>query len=422
MKINIILIIFMLIPVGSAFDISPTNPCPGDNVILTGTANPGEPVRLISSFEMDIPVVNGKYEYVAKNVEIPQKPNKFAFTVGNVKELNLGVKIGMWLSMPVEIVGRTASISRSDVPPGRYSLKMFGEAVEGATFVPIRVKVETISHADQNGKYRLCIDTTGIPEGKYKIQCLGKTKMITIGSPAEKTSGAHSSNKLIDKDAHQSTKSNDVKPVELAGKIDIFEPYYEHHKKADVNNINDLIRYISSIRNKAINMDAFERAAFYEYYLESCGFNASFAYVEDFANCSKDHIWLLVKTRKTEVIKVDPSYWDVGKTSLLPLEDDYSNYDCELVDIYAACDLLGSERMAWWSDGMSFSVPKEKSIYEYEENDIFAEPVQNQSFINKIYDQLNQTIHSLGLNIVFNGTFRIHLELARVRDSTYSYR
>lgn len=182
MKILASLAILALITVGFALDASPMNPDPGEKVMITGFAKPGEAVRLSSSFEMNLPVEAGRYEYVANGVEIPQKPNRFSVTARNVEDLNVGIKMGIWLNMPIKASGGTASVSRADVPPGRYTLKMFGNAKEGASDVSVSVSAETTVYADSDGSYRLAIDTTGIPEGDYRVQGAGDLIVLGIGA------------------------------------------------------------------------------------------------------------------------------------------------------------------------------------------------------------------------------------------------
>ncbi len=176
----------------SAFDISPSNPHPGDKITITGTATPGELVNFKCSFAMDLPVSNGQYEYET-GVEIPQKPNNLAVTAKNVKDLNLGVKMIIWITKRFEASDGAASISQSDVPPGRYDLKMFGTAADGASNVAVEVNAETAVVADSSGKYSLVIDTSGIPSGDYRIEGDGDSKVIHFGGASSASSSGASS-------------------------------------------------------------------------------------------------------------------------------------------------------------------------------------------------------------------------------------
>lgn len=185
------LFLILIIPISSAFDVSPSNPKPGDKITLTGTASPGEIVNLRSSFQMDLPVTGGRYEY-ATSVEIPQKPNRFTVTARNVKDLNAGVKIVIWITKRFQSQGGVATVSQADVPPGRYNLKMFGDASDGASTVPVKVEAETGIKADSTGSYSLVIDTSGIPAGDYIIEGSGDSKTIRIGSASAIPSARYS--------------------------------------------------------------------------------------------------------------------------------------------------------------------------------------------------------------------------------------
>lgn len=55
--------VYFVITVGLAFELSPENPAPGQEVTLTGTAKPGEELTFQSSFTMNLPVVGGEYGY-----------------------------------------------------------------------------------------------------------------------------------------------------------------------------------------------------------------------------------------------------------------------------------------------------------------------------------------------------------------------
>ncbi|VVB64677.1 Uncharacterised protein [uncultured archaeon] len=78
-----------------------------------------------------------------------------------------------------------ATVSHSDVPPGRYDLKVFGEALDGGRSVNLKIAAETAVNADTAGRYSLDIDTSGIPSGAYKIEGARETKIIQVGGVEE---------------------------------------------------------------------------------------------------------------------------------------------------------------------------------------------------------------------------------------------
>ncbi len=165
---------------GHSFELSSASVSPGQEILLTGVAKPGSQLSFQSSFTMNLPVTAGKYEYET-TVEIPQKPNRFSVAARNVEDFNAGVKLGIWITKSFKADGGTARISQSDVPPGRYNLKMFGRALPGSTEIPVTVEAQTQVQADSAGKYNLAIDTSGIPAGDYRIKGAGDSKIIRLG-------------------------------------------------------------------------------------------------------------------------------------------------------------------------------------------------------------------------------------------------
>lgn len=181
------LIVLILLPLSSAFDLSPSDPDSGDKITLTGSATPGEQLSFRSSFSLNLPVTGGQYQYET-SLQIPQKPNSFLVSARNVQDLNAGVKMGIWLTKRFQAKEGTASLSQDDVPPGRYDIKMFGESMPGAATVSVDVVAETATRADSLGKYNLVIDTTGIPNTEYRIAGAGDVKTIRLGGSSQSTS------------------------------------------------------------------------------------------------------------------------------------------------------------------------------------------------------------------------------------------
>jgi hypothetical protein len=397
LKISALFMIMVFASMGAAFDVSPMSPEPGEDVTITGVTSPGEDVRLRSSFEMELPVEDGKFEYVAKGVDVPRKPNRLSVVAREVEDLNVGVKMGIWLTMPVSVTGGVASVSKSDVPPGRYTLKMFGDAVPGASTVSITVNAETTVQAGSNGEYELVLDISGVPEGEYNIRVDGEEKVIAIGpAPAEPSrsgSGSKSSGGIIT----SQKRSDEEGETQNHESVFIPDPYYKETKRADTENLGDIVRYVSTARNRAVDMDVFEKAAFYEHYLTGCGFNVSFAYSENFNNVSRDHLWLLVTTRKGEEIEVDPSYREVGGSSLLPLDPEYSRYDQRFLDIYEASESLEVGRLAWWTDETVRGSIQNTTCHSSEEAlNLSSEMVEEKRFISRFCDTLARIFAKIG--------------------------
>jgi hypothetical protein len=214
--ILIAVFIFMAISVSLAFDISPANPTPGQEVILTGTAKPLEELTFQSRFAMNLPVTDGKYEYET-TVQVPQKPNRFTISANNVQDFNAGVKIGIWITKKFQVSGGMIRISQADVPPGRYNLKMFGKSLPGSSQVPVNIEAQTQVKADNAGKYELIIDTSGIPAGDYYVTGAGDAKTIRMGDGTAVSSSSINDKELNKKGA--SSEKRVSKPVEINREI-----------------------------------------------------------------------------------------------------------------------------------------------------------------------------------------------------------
>jgi hypothetical protein len=188
MAINLMLI-FILISPGISFELSADSVTAGENLIITGTSEPNSENTFISSFTMNLPVTSEKYNYETE-VKVPNKPNRFSVTARNVQNLDIGMKMGIWITKSFESRDGVVHLSVADIPPGMYRLKVSGNAMPGANEVPITIEAETGVLADSSGSYKLVIDTTGIPESDYLIEGDGDEKTVRILSREESRSSA----------------------------------------------------------------------------------------------------------------------------------------------------------------------------------------------------------------------------------------
>lgn len=196
--LNMVLI-YMLISPALSFDLSSDSVTSGKKVVITGTGNPNSEHTFQSSFTMNLPVTSGRYSYETE-VRVPKKPNRFTFNAGNVENLDAAVKLGIWITKSFDATSGEVRVSRDNVPPGKYRLKISGSAIPGYSQVPIAVEAETQVQADSKGRYRLDIDTTGIPEGEYIIDGDGDTKTVQIVSKKNPSSSPSGGDKLKEND------------------------------------------------------------------------------------------------------------------------------------------------------------------------------------------------------------------------------
>lgn len=161
-----------------------------DFVDLISTANEvtisglglGE-IRLIVSFKDTIPVFAGRYSYDLIGINIPQRPNNFTITTSEVKNLKVGLKkiqdntTRLWVTQTIAAPEGIAT-AQSDLPsPGNYHVKIFGDAVEGASEVDL--ELTAVKKITASGDFSLSIDISGFPAGKYTVTAKADTGCFT---------------------------------------------------------------------------------------------------------------------------------------------------------------------------------------------------------------------------------------------------
>ncbi len=165
----------------SDWEFSPQEPVSGETLNINGNASPKEKVDVFVTFEKTIPVSKGKFEYNLKDVKIPEGFNNY-FTVEAIgaKNLNVRVKMVLWVTKSSEASEDTAIVSQSSVPPGTYKIKIDGNAGEGVSEVNLKITAFQGIKADSNGNFSYSYNTKAVPPGDFEIKVGGITKEITI--------------------------------------------------------------------------------------------------------------------------------------------------------------------------------------------------------------------------------------------------
>jgi hypothetical protein len=129
------------------------------------------------------------YAYRMDSIYMPNKPNNFTVAATSVKDINVGLKklqpasyskrwenntwdsdtkTRMWVSTQNVADDRGIAMAESDLlSPGNYHLKIFGKAAENSSEVYITMTM--IKKIIVDGRFNLCINTTGFPDGDYSI-------------------------------------------------------------------------------------------------------------------------------------------------------------------------------------------------------------------------------------------------------------
>ena len=191
----------------SDWEFSPQKPVSGDTLIIKGSASPGEEIDAFVTFEKTVPVSGGEFEYILEDVKIPEGLNNiFKVEASGVENLNVRVKMVIWVTKSSEASGDTAIVSQSSVPPGTYRIKIDGDAREGVSKVKLKITAFQGIEADSSGKFSYSYNTKAIPSGDFEIKVGGITKTVNIKS--EENSGSTSDSSSTDSSSKDSTSTN----------------------------------------------------------------------------------------------------------------------------------------------------------------------------------------------------------------------
>jgi len=175
----------------------------GDVISISGKASPDEEVWLSSSFEISLPVSDGKYSCDFTGVHFPAGEKTFSVTAENVKNIRASLSPVFWQTIEYPLSGpknatangiATLSISfpatmhgaKIDIS-GKKNVKVYGDAAEGATSVNLRSAMSIKVTADSKGDFVLNISTEGAPTGEFLITAGEIEKTVRIVSAGELT-------------------------------------------------------------------------------------------------------------------------------------------------------------------------------------------------------------------------------------------
>ncbi|RXA19731.1 hypothetical protein EQO05_07735 [Methanosarcina sp. MSH10X1] len=179
-----ILILMLTSPAAASVDnweFSPEEPVCGDTISIKGSTSPKEKVDVYVTFEKTVPVSEGKFEYILEDVKIPAGLNNF-FTVEarGAKDLNVRVKMIIWVTKSSEASGGLSTVSQSSVPPGTYIIKIDGDANEGTSDVDLKITAYQGIEADSKGDFSYSYDTKAVPAGDFEIKVGSIMKEVII--------------------------------------------------------------------------------------------------------------------------------------------------------------------------------------------------------------------------------------------------
>lgn len=171
--------------------ISPSNPTVGDTLKIKGTASPGEDLIAQVSFEKELPVTEGRYQYLLEKIKIPRgEDNLLTLRGEGVENLNVSVtKLFFTKKLSSDASGGIATISRRNVPPLTYKVLIDGDALSTPSkdsSVKITVTASQTLKTNSKGKFNFNYHTSSMPAGKYTIYIGDSKKTIELKSEKNK--------------------------------------------------------------------------------------------------------------------------------------------------------------------------------------------------------------------------------------------
>ncbi|MGB9927152.1 MAG: hypothetical protein ACPK85_01955 [Methanosarcina sp.] len=199
-----ILLCLLSLPGAAApnWEISPENPVAGDVIEIKGTGFSGETVDIVTTFEKEVNASESRYEYLLEDVEISSDLyNRFTVQATGVEDLNVSVKMLLWMTKTIEADNGVATVSHENVPKGTYNIKLGGKAIEPT----VKLKITALEQVkpDSQGNFVYEFNTNSVPPGIFEIKVGEETKQVNLkpsdksGAPKESWNPLKSWNMLI---------------------------------------------------------------------------------------------------------------------------------------------------------------------------------------------------------------------------------
>jgi hypothetical protein len=175
----------------SNWEITSQNPVVGNVMEIKGTGFTGENAEVQVTFEKEVQVVDGRYEYQLEDVVIPSGlDNRFTVQVTGAEDLNVRAKILLWITKTSEAKDGIATVSQTYVPPGTYNIRIDGKSNDSS--VKIKITATQKVEVDSTGSLTYKYDTKSIPAGNFEVKIGSSTKQVKLkpvdGLPSEITS------------------------------------------------------------------------------------------------------------------------------------------------------------------------------------------------------------------------------------------
>jgi uncharacterized protein YcnI len=174
------------------WELTPQSPSAGDIIEIKGTGFEGETAKVLVTFEKEVEVQDGEYEYLLEDVVIPSDfDNSFTVQAEGADDLNVRAKMLLWLTKSAEAKEGTATVSQTNVPGGTYKIRIDGKA--SGSNVKLKITAMQEIEVDSDGSLSYLYSTKSIPEGDFEVNVGGITKQIELQSAENLSSETNSS-------------------------------------------------------------------------------------------------------------------------------------------------------------------------------------------------------------------------------------
>ena len=164
---------------------------PGDTITYNGEGPANSDVTLEVSSSTTIGVSGGSYSSSLDGINIPSGSNSFSIRVSPVQTMHIAGGpswLGSVASVDGSVSGTTGSYSISNVPAGRYNIRVYGTPAGDASSVTMTVTASAPQHVGADGHYVASISTAGLPPGVYTVRQNGQeVAKVYLGVPAPTT-------------------------------------------------------------------------------------------------------------------------------------------------------------------------------------------------------------------------------------------
>ncbi len=210
--------LFLIISPGAAassnWALTPQNPVVGDMMTIKGTGFEGDTAKVMVSFEKDVEVQDGEYEYLLEDVVIPSGfDNSFTVKAEGVEDLNVRAKMLLWLTKSAETKDGTATVSQANVPPGTYQIRIDGKASGSSVKLKITAMQEIEVDPD-DGNFSYQYNTKSIPAGNFEVKVGGITKQIELQSEENLSSETNSSEQNLSEEQNNENLTSETNSSE----------------------------------------------------------------------------------------------------------------------------------------------------------------------------------------------------------------